>query len=123
MVTAHERSTTDARLTPGPDRPNRADALRRFAAEVSGRQDLAGLFQDVIDESFTLFGVDAAGLWTYDGSPTPLRLAAQRGLAREVLDIVATLPRDARTAGMDAMRDRVVRVMGGDLRGTLPDVR
>ena len=83
-----------------PIRP-RADALRRFAAEVSGRQDLDGLFDDVIDESFTLFGVDEAGLWTYDDSPTPLTLAAQRGLTREVLEIIATLPRDAPTAGMD----------------------
>ena len=34
-----------------PDRPTRADALRRIAAEVSGRQDLGSLFRDVIDES------------------------------------------------------------------------
>jgi diguanylate cyclase (GGDEF)-like protein len=123
MPPAQQRSTADPRPPPNPDHPTRADALRRFAAEVSGRQDLAGLFEDVIDESFTLFGVDAAGLWTYDGSPTPLHLAAQRGLARDVLDIVATLPRDAPTAGMEAMRAREVRVMGGDLQGTLPDVR
>ena len=123
MVPAQQRSTTDARPTASPDHPTRADALRRFAAEVSSRQDLAGLFEDVIDESFTLFGVDAAGLWTYDGSPLPLRLAAQRGLAHEVLDIVVSLPRDAPTAGMEAMRDREVRVLGGDLPGTMPDVR
>jgi diguanylate cyclase (GGDEF)-like protein len=123
MVPAHERSASGARPPTGPDHPTRADALRRFAAEVSGRQDLTGLFEDVIDESFTLFGVDAAGLWTYDGSPSPLRLAAQRGLAPEVLEIVATLPRDAPTAGMEAMRQRKVLVMGGDLGGALPDVR
>ena len=123
MVSAHERPAIDAKPSPSPNDPTRADALRRFAAEVSGRQDLAGLFGDVIDESFTLFGVDAAGLWTYDGSPTPLHLAGQRGLAREVLEIVATLPRDAPTAGMEAMREREVRVMGGDLEGALPDVR
>ena len=40
----------------------------------------------------------------YDGSPTPLKLAAQRGLSREVLEIIETLPRDAPTAGMEAMR-------------------
>ena len=34
-----------------PDRPTRADALRRIAAEVSGRPDLGSLFRDVIDES------------------------------------------------------------------------
>ncbi len=96
MVSAHERSTTDGRSVPGRTAPTRADALRRFAAEVSGRQDLAGLFDDVIDESFTLFGVDAAGLWTYDGSPMPLRLAAQRGLgargARDHRDPAARRP-------------------------------
>jgi diguanylate cyclase (GGDEF)-like protein len=123
MVPAHERSVTEARSSPSTDHPTRADALRRFAAEVSGRQDLAGLFEDVIDESFTLFGVDAAGLWTYDGSPALLHVVAQRGLASEVLEAVATLPPDAPTAGMEAMRLREVRVMGGDLRGTLPDVR
>ena len=123
MVHAHQRSATDGRTMPGTHPPTRADALRRFAAEVSGRQDLAGLFEDVIDESFTLFGVEAAGLWTYDGSPTPLHLAAQRGLAPEVLEIVGSLPRDAPTAGMEAMRDRSVQVLGGELQGTLPDVR
>ena len=123
MIPAHERSTIDARVRPNPDRLTRADALRRFAAEVSSRQDLAGLFEDVIDESFTLFGVDAAGLWTHDGSPTPLVLAAQRGLAREVLEIIATLPRDAPTTGMQAMREHRVLVMGGDLEGTIPEVR
>ena len=122
MAPAHERSTV-ARIPSSQGRSTRADALRRFAAEVSGRQDLIGLFEDVISESFTLFGVDAAGLWTYDGSPTPLRLAAQRGLAREVLDIIETIPRDAPTAGMEAMKAREVRVLGGDLRGTLPEVR
>ena len=39
----------------------------------------------------SLFGVDEAGLWMYDGSPTPLKLAAQRGS-------VAGRPRDHRDA-------------------------
>jgi diguanylate cyclase (GGDEF)-like protein len=123
MVSAHHNRTTAPGHPSGVDRSTRADALRRFAAEVSGRQDLEGLFRDVIDESFTLFGVDEAGLWTYDGSPTPLQLAAQRGLSREVLEIIATLPRDAPTAGMDAMRAHEVRVMRGDLSQTLPAVQ
>ena len=109
MVSARRRRPASPQ-SPNPltDRPARADALRRFAAEVSGRQDLDGLFRDVIDESFTLFGVDEAGLWTYDGSATPLKLAAQRGLSREVLEIIATLPRDAPTArhGGDARARR-----------------
>ncbi|MEA2609847.1 MAG: hypothetical protein QOJ75_2090, partial [Chloroflexota bacterium] len=123
MVPAHERLTTDAPSPLSADRPTRADALRRFAAEVSSQRNLAALFQDVIDESFTLFGVDAAGLWTYDGSPAPLQLAAQRGLDDDVVAIIATLPRDASTAGMDAMRLREVRVMGGSLDQTVPAVR
>ena len=106
-----------------PDRPTRADALRRIAAEVSGRQDLGGLFRDVIDESFALFGVDQAGLWTYDDSPTPLTLVAQRGLSEEIIAIVDTLPRDAQTAGMGALRERIVRVIDGDLSPTPPRLR
>ncbi|MEP6638444.1 MAG: diguanylate cyclase, partial [Chloroflexota bacterium] len=103
--------------------PTRADSLRRIAAEVSGRQDLDRLFRDVIDEAFTLFGVDQAGLWTYDDSPTPLRLVAQRGLSGEILELVGTLSRDANTAGMLALQEREVRVLSGDLATTLPRLR
>ncbi len=110
-------------MTPIADLPTRTAALRRIAAEVSGRHDLDGLFRDVIDEAFTLFGVDQAGLWTYDDGPTPLSLVAQRGLSPEILEIIATLPRDARTAGMDALREREVRVLGGRLETTVPAVR
>ncbi|MEO8571355.1 MAG: EAL domain-containing protein [Chloroflexota bacterium] len=123
MVPAHERPATDHPAAPSADHPTRADALRRFAAEVSGQQDLAALFEDVIHESFTLFGVDAAGLWTYDGSSAPLHLAAQRGVAEAVLRTIAALPRDASTAGMEAMSRREVRVMGGELASTIPAVR
>jgi len=123
MASAQRRRTIAPQRRPAVDQPSRADALRRFAAEVSGRHDLEGLFRDVIDESFTLFGVDEAGLWMYDGSPTPLQLAAQRGLSQEVLEIIATLPRDAPTAGMEAMRAHQVRVMRGDLGQTLPAVQ
>ncbi len=66
MVPAGQRPDDEARTTPAasppPDAPPRADALRRIAAEVSGRHDLDGLFRDVIDEAFALFGVDQAGL-------------------------------------------------------------
>ena len=123
MVSAHRGRTSASNNTAATDRLTRADALRRFAAEVSGRQDLDGLFRDVIDESFTLFGVDEAALWMYDGSSTPLKLAAQRGLSPDVLQIIETLPRDAPTAGMEAMRKNEVRVMRGDLSGTLPAVQ
>ncbi len=105
---------------PGADEAARAAALRRIVAEVSGRQDLDPLFESVIDAAFTLFGADRAGLWMYDDSPSPLTLAAQRGLSDAMLDLVASLPRDAQTAGMTALRERHVTVLAGDLAGTVP---
>ena len=42
---------------------------------------------------------------------------------RDVLEIIATLPRDAPTAGMEAMRAHEVRVMRGDLSQTVPAVQ
>ena len=111
---------------PQPERPmllDRSAALLRIAAGVSGQQDLARLFEDVIDESFSLFGVDQAGLWMYREGPQPLSLAAQRGLSPEILELVETLPGDATTAGMTAIREQRVQVMDGDLRYTLPDLR
>ncbi len=123
MVVAQQRPSEEPLPALGADVPPRADALRRIAAEVSGRHDLEGLFRDVIDEAFTLFGVDQAGLWTYDDSVTPLHLVAQRGLSPEILGIVATLPREAGTAGMLALNEREVQVLSGDLASTLPRLR
>ncbi len=123
MADAHTSAGDEPPLAPGTQGPTRADALRRIAAEVSGRHDLDGLFRDVIDEAFTLFGVDQAGLWLFEDGPTPLHIVAQRGLSQEILDIVSTLPRDAQTAGMDALRDQQVQVLSGDLGATLPRLR
>ena len=109
------------RVLPGPR--GRGDALRRFAAQISGRLDLDRLFHDVIDESFALFAVEEAGLWLYDGSPTPLALAAQRGLSSEILGYVARLPIDAPTAGMQAIRERRVHVLDNELNGTTTALR
>ena len=112
--------------TAQPERPvllDRSEALLRIAAVVSGQQDLARLFEDVIDESFSLFGVDQAGLWMYRDGPQPLTLAAQRGLSPDILALVETLPRDATTSGMTAIREQRVQVMDGDLSSTLPDLR
>ncbi len=104
--------------------PTRAEALGRIASKVSGRRDLTGLFDDVIDESFALFGVDRAALWTYDASALrPLALAAQRGLPPVIIDAIDSLPRNARTAGMDALRTRRVRVMDRAMRSTTPELR
>ena len=123
MAVAHQRATAEPRPSPVAELPTRADTLSRIAAEVSGRQDLDGLFRDVIDEAFTLFGVDEAGLWTYDASPRPLVLVAQRGLSAEILELIATLPAEARTAGMAALRERDVRVLDKRFLGTVPELR
>ncbi len=123
MADPHPTTGEESPPTSAGDRPTRADALRRIAAEVSGRHDLDGLFRDVIDEAFTLFGVDQAGLWMYDDGPTPLRAVAQRGLSEEIVDLVDTLPRDAKTLGMDALREQQVRVLSGDLAATVPRLR
>ena len=119
-----EQLTPESAATPDPPiLLDRSAALLRIAAVVSGQQDLHRLFEDVIDESFSLFRVDQAGLWTYRDAPQPLTLAAQRGLSPEILDLVATLPRDASTAGMTAIREQRVQVMDGDLSSTLPELR
>ena len=111
------------RRTPATD-PTRAEALVRIAAEVSGRRDLTVLFHDIIDEAFKLFGVDRAGLWTYDPTAErPLVLAAQRGLRPVILEAISTLPKDAPTAGMDALRSRRVRVLDRAMRNTTPALR
>ncbi len=113
---------TDAEPTVGsPD--SRSDALRRIAAEVSGREDVGRLFETVIDSAFTLFGVEWAGLWTHDDGPKALHLAAQRGLSPEMLGAIADLPRGSSTAGMTAIRERRVTVLDGDLVGTIPALR
>ncbi len=119
--------TKGSHMTPAPPAtdwsdaaPTRADALRRIVAEVSARQDLGHLFEEVIDAASSLFGTDRAGLWTYDGTATPLDMAAQRGLSPEMLDVVASIPREASTIGLNAIRDRRVLVLDGHMRGIVP---
>ena len=103
---------------------SRADALRRIAARVSGRHDLERLFDDVIDESFSLFGVERAGLWRYDpDAPHPLTLAAARGLSDDIIEAVSHLPHGAGTAGMGAIHERRVRVLDRPMRSTTPSLR
>jgi diguanylate cyclase (GGDEF)-like protein len=104
--------------------PTRADALGRIAAKVSGRHDLPGLFEDIIDEAFSLFGVDRAALWLYDEeAQRPLSLAAQRGLDAEIIEAISNVASDAVTAGMDALRNRRVRVLDRGMRNTTPALR
>jgi diguanylate cyclase (GGDEF)-like protein len=123
MVVAHQLPSEEPSPAPGADLPIRADALRRIVAEVSGRQDLDGLFRDVIDEAFTLFGVDQAGLWMHDDSAAPRRLVAERGLSREILTVIGALPRNIRTPGAEALRNGDVRALRGDFATTLPELR
>ncbi len=121
MVLAHDPDRASA--SDSPPGPDRGEALRRIASVVSGQRDLAHLFADVIDESFSLFQVDQAGLWTYRDAERPLTIAAHRGLSSEILALVASLTRDATTAGMTAIREQQVQVMDGDLSSTLPELR
>jgi diguanylate cyclase (GGDEF)-like protein len=134
MVLAKERPATGTRKkgargdSAPPTRPDvgptRADALGRIAAKVSGRRDVAGLFDDVIDEAFALFGVDRAGLWLYDRSAsTPLMVAAHRGLSTEIVASINRLPPDAPTTGMRAIRQQQVRVLDRAMRNTTPALR
>ena len=110
--------------TTDPGSPTRADALGRIASKVSGRRDVEGLFNDVIDEAFGLFGVDRAGLWLYDRSAsTPLSLGAHRGLSAEIIEAISSLPSDAPTTGMDALRRGRVRVLDRAMRTTTPELR
>lgn len=117
MAIAHPRHQPDTD-------PTHAEALGRIAARLSGRRDVNGLFEDVIDEAFSLFGVDRAGLWLYDPyRDTPLALAAARGLSDEIAAAITSLPHDADTAGMDALRSRRVRVLDRAMRSTIPALR
>jgi diguanylate cyclase (GGDEF)-like protein/excisionase family DNA binding protein len=103
-----------------PDRAARADALRRIAAEVSGAPDLPTLFEDVLDDSVGLFGVDRAGLWLYDGTSHPFKLATQRGLPAAIVDAVAALRNTDDAAGIRALKGRSVVVHDARSSSTAP---
>ncbi|MEI8332715.1 MAG: GAF domain-containing protein, partial [Chloroflexota bacterium] len=80
--------------------------LRLLAAEVSGRSDLAGVIDDMLDHSVALFGADRAGLWTVEPGDHPFRLAAHRGLGEAFLGIVARIERGRKAAGIRAIEER-----------------
>ncbi len=129
---SHARASKPSRPAPKPARADasatgsgsRADALRRIAARVSGRHDLQRLFDDVIDESFSLFGVERAGLWRYEpDGEHPLTLAAARGLSDDIIEAISHLPHGAGTAGMAAIHERRVRVLDRAMRSTTPSLR
>jgi diguanylate cyclase (GGDEF)-like protein/PAS domain S-box-containing protein len=89
----------------------RDGALRRIAAAVSARTDLATLFDDVIDHTVSLFSVERAALWLVDDDVHPFRLAAHRGLSPALREAVAALTMDSPANGVEAARDRTLRVV------------
>ncbi|HEX5148993.1 MAG TPA: GAF domain-containing protein, partial [Candidatus Limnocylindrales bacterium] len=90
---------------PRPDHDSSGDdALRRLAADLSGNQDVARLFNDVLDDSIQLFQVDRVGLWLWEaGREHPLELAASRNVPDEIVAYVRELPADAETPGVRAL--------------------
>jgi diguanylate cyclase (GGDEF)-like protein/excisionase family DNA binding protein len=104
--------TDGALLRAVPDqRPSGGDALRRLAADLSSSHGLATLFEDVLDDSRAIFSVDRVGLWLYGDGPTPFRLAAQRGLSIEMLEMLASIPVQANAASLQAVRTHSVVVL------------
>jgi len=89
--------------------PVGGDVLRRLAADLSGSQDVARLFDDVLDDSIRLFGADRVGLWLWNpGNDRPLELAASRNLPDEIVGYIRGLPADTDTAGVRALRGETV---------------
>ncbi|HEX2756737.1 MAG TPA: diguanylate cyclase [Candidatus Limnocylindrales bacterium] len=98
------------------------EALRRLASEVSGQIDLETLFGDVVADAMDLFALARIGLWLYHADRRhPLSLAAQHGLADEVIGWVSTLAPDAPAAGLRAIRTREVVTLGDTLIDTPTD--
>ncbi|HEY8437994.1 MAG TPA: diguanylate cyclase [Candidatus Limnocylindrales bacterium] len=96
----------------GHDAVAGGDALRRLAAEVSGRLDLETIFEDVVADAMHVFQLARIGLWLYDERRrTPFTLGAHHGLTDEVLDWVAGLCSDANVSGLRAIRTREVAVL------------
>ncbi len=106
------RTSTGAARTAVHDPDAGGDALRRLAAEVSGRLDLETIFDDVTADAMRVFGLARAGLWLIDArSATPFSLGAHRGLTDEVLRWVSGLHADAPVAGIRAIERREVVVL------------
>ena len=102
----------------------RDGALRQIAAAVSGRTDLASLFDDVIDHSVSLFSVERAALWLIDDTTHPFRLAAHRGLSPALRQAVAGLTIDSSANGVVAVRERRVDVLqDAGTTATSPELR
>jgi diguanylate cyclase (GGDEF)-like protein/excisionase family DNA binding protein len=93
------------------DQIDRAETLRRITAEISGAPDLETLFQDVLDSSMGLFNCELAGLWLYDGSDRPFKLAGSRGMSDEMTAWIGDLGRESNAASVQAVRRGQVVVL------------
>ncbi len=79
---------------------------------MSGRTDLAALFDDVIAHTVSLFSVERAALWLIDEhAERPFRLAAHRGLSPALRQAVSRLTLDSEANGVQVARDRQLRVV------------
>ena len=86
-------------------------ALRRLAAELSGSQDIARLFNEVLDDSIRLFGVDRVGLWLWDANAAdPNQLVASRNVPDEIVAFARTLPPNTTSAGGGRFLDGAIRI-------------
>jgi diguanylate cyclase (GGDEF)-like protein/excisionase family DNA binding protein len=100
------------------DQIDRAETLRRITAEISGAPDLETLFEDVLDSSIGLFNCELAGLWLYDGSDRPFKLAGHRGLPEDLTAWIGNLGREANAASVEAVRRGQVVVLGDAIAET-----
>lgn len=109
--------------SPGHDAAG-GDTLRRLAAELSGTQDIAQLFNEVLDDSIRLFHADCVGIWLRnDGQEHPFELAAARNVPEEIVRYVRELPANAETGGVRALATGTVLVFDSGDAGISPDLR
>ncbi len=120
-----KRALEDAAAGPQPVDVTRDVALRRIAAAVSGRTDLATLFDDVIAFTIALFSVERAALWLIDdGAQHPFRLAAHRGISPGLREAVGHLTIDSPANGVQVARDHELRVLqGAGQHAATPEMR
>lgn len=120
-----KRALAEAAGAQPPVDVTRDVALSRIAAAVSGRTDLATLFDDVIAYTTALFSVERAALWLIeDGAQHPFRLAAHRGLSPGLREAVGNLTMDSGAIGVQVTRDRQLRVLqGAGRQATTPEMR
>lgn len=97
-------------------RPGTDGEGARAPSEPSSRSDLAAVLADIVDRAVTLFDADAAALWHFENdAERPFRLAAERGVSRDLLDLVARLRRDESAPRLHALSEgRIVVIDRSD---------